>query len=203
MAQLAVVEVQWLHRQEAGVVDTDWATTGMYFLRGVHLLVPPDPPPALHPPPMADTGTAATKGIDAVILAHSQTAASPVTSDLSCHEGIREVHVVVVMTGKEAVEVESEEEEEEERQTEEGETWMIPMELWERKEKVATLVWISTTPTERPRSRAERLVSTSSFAQSPWFSPSMPWTYLMGHRRASAGRTAPLWEHARILPSLT
>lgn len=55
-----------------------------------------------------------------VILAHSQTAASPVTSDLSCHEGIREVHVVVVMTGKEAVEVESEEEEEEERQTEEG-----------------------------------------------------------------------------------
>lgn len=65
MAQLAVVEVQWLQRQEAGVLDTDWATTGIYFLKGVHLLVPPAPPPAPHPPPTADTGTAATKGTDA------------------------------------------------------------------------------------------------------------------------------------------
>ncbi|TMS10602.1 Leukocyte receptor cluster member 8-like protein [Larimichthys crocea] len=57
---------------------------------------------------MADTETAATKGIDGVILAHSQTAASPVTSDPSCHDGVREEHAVVVMTGIEDVEVERE-----------------------------------------------------------------------------------------------
>lgn len=55
-----------------------------------------------------------------VILAHSQTAASPVTSDLSCHDEVREEHVVVVMTGIEDVEVEREDEEEEEKPTEEG-----------------------------------------------------------------------------------
>lgn len=64
MAQLAVVEAQQLQRPEAGVVDTDWATTGIYSLKGVHLLVPLVPPPAPHPLPMADTETAATKGID-------------------------------------------------------------------------------------------------------------------------------------------
>lgn len=53
-----------------------------------------------------------------VILAPSQTAASPVTSDLSCPD--EEAHVVVEMTGIEAVEVEREDEEEEEKQTEEG-----------------------------------------------------------------------------------
>lgn len=55
-----------------------------------------------------------------VILAPSRTAASPVTSDLSCQDGVREADVVVVMTGIEAVEVESEDEDEEERQTEDG-----------------------------------------------------------------------------------
>lgn len=65
MAQLAVVEVQWAQHQEAEVLDTDWATTGIYFLKGVHLLVPPVPPHAPRPPPTGDTGTAATKGIDA------------------------------------------------------------------------------------------------------------------------------------------
>lgn len=54
---------------------------------------------------MADTEIAATKDIDAVILARSQTAASPVTSDLNSHDEIREEHVVVVMTGIEDVEV--------------------------------------------------------------------------------------------------
>lgn len=64
MAQLAVVEVQRrLH--EAEVVDTDWVTTGISFLKGVHLLVPHVPPPAHHPLPTADTGTAAAKGIGA------------------------------------------------------------------------------------------------------------------------------------------
>lgn len=52
-----------------------------------------------------------------VILAHSQTAASQVTSDLSCHDG--EEYVVVVMTGIEDVEVEREDVEEEEKPTEE------------------------------------------------------------------------------------
>lgn len=65
MAQLAVAEVHWLHLQEAGVVHTDWATTGISFLRGVHLLVPLIRPLAPHPPPMTDTGTAAPKGTDA------------------------------------------------------------------------------------------------------------------------------------------
>lgn len=65
MAQLAVVEAQQPQRQEAEVVDTDWGTTGIYFLKGVHLLVPPVPLPAPHPPPTADTETAATKGIGA------------------------------------------------------------------------------------------------------------------------------------------
>ena len=52
-----------------------------------------------------------------VILALSQTAASPVTSDLSCHDETREA---VVMTGIEDVEVEREGVEEEEKPTEEG-----------------------------------------------------------------------------------
>lgn len=55
-----------------------------------------------------------------VILAHSQTAASPVTSDPSCHDGVREEHAVVVMTGIEDVEVEREDAEEEGKPTEEG-----------------------------------------------------------------------------------
>lgn len=54
-----------------------------------------------------------------VILAHSQTAASQVTSDLNCHDGIREEHVVVVMTEIEDVELEREDVEEEEKPTEE------------------------------------------------------------------------------------
>lgn len=54
-----------------------------------------------------------------VILAPSQTAASPVTSDLSCHGEVREAHVVVVMTGIEDVEVERGDGEEE-KPTEEG-----------------------------------------------------------------------------------
>ena len=55
-----------------------------------------------------------------VILAHSQTVASPAISDLSSLVGIREEHVVVVMTGIGAVEVEREDVEEEEKPTEEG-----------------------------------------------------------------------------------
>lgn len=131
------------------MVGIDWATTGIYFLKGVHLLVPLDPPPALHPPPTVDTETAAIKGIDAgktifphqffgycgffvyfhfeiycvsvlaVILAHSQTAASPVIFDLSCHEEVREEHEVVVMTGIEDMEVEREDVEEGVKPTEE------------------------------------------------------------------------------------
>lgn len=54
------------------------------------------------------------------IRAPSQTAASQVTSDLSCHDEVREEHVVVVMTGIEDVEVEREDVEEEEKPTEEG-----------------------------------------------------------------------------------
>lgn len=100
-----MVEAQLLQRPEAGVVGTDWATTGIYFPKEAHLLVRPAPPPTHHPPPMGDTEIAATKGIDAVILAHSQTAASPVTSDLNSHDEIREEHEVVVMTGIEDVEV--------------------------------------------------------------------------------------------------
>lgn len=190
MAQLAVVEAQQLQLREAGVVATDWATTGIYFHKGVHPQVHPVPPPAPHHRPTADTETEATKGIDAAIPARSQTAASPVTSDLSCHDEIREELAVVVMTGIEDVEVEREDVEGEEKPTEEGETWTIPMQLLERRGKAAVQVWTSMTPTEKRRSRAEQLDFTSSFAQSPWFSPSMPWTYLTGHRRASAGRTA-------------
>lgn len=55
-----------------------------------------------------------------MILAHSQTVASPAISDLSSLVGIREEHVVVVMTGIGAVEVEREDVEEEEKPTEEG-----------------------------------------------------------------------------------
>lgn len=58
------MEAQRLQLQEAGV-DTDWVTTGMYFPKGVGLLVPPAPPPAPHPPPMADTETAPTRGTGA------------------------------------------------------------------------------------------------------------------------------------------
>lgn len=149
------------------MVGIDWGTTGIYFLKGVHLLVPLDPPPALHPPPTVDTETAAIKGIDAVILAHSQTAASPVIFDLSCHEEVREEHEVVVMTGIEDMEVEREDVEEGVKPTEEDEIWTIPIQLLERRGKAAMLVWISMIPTEKPRSRAEQLVFTSSFAQSP------------------------------------
>lgn len=39
-----------------------------------------------------------------VILAHSQTAVSQVTSDLSCHDGTSEDHVGVAMIGIEGVE---------------------------------------------------------------------------------------------------
>lgn len=153
MAQLAVVEAQQLQHQEAGVADTDWATIGIYFLKGVHPPVPPVPPPDLHPPLTAGTETAAIKGIGAgktllplhflifliffyghpvcflfkchvfmlpAILAPSQTAASQVTSDLSCHDEVREEHVVVGMTGIEDVAVEREDVEEEEKPTEEG-----------------------------------------------------------------------------------
>lgn len=63
--QLAVVEAQWLELQEAEVLDTDWATTGISFLKGVQLLVHPIPPPAHHHLRTAGTGTAATKGTDA------------------------------------------------------------------------------------------------------------------------------------------
>lgn len=168
MAQSAVVGVQrQLH--EAEVVDTDWATTGISFLKGVHLLVPHVRPPAHHPPPTADTGTAATKGTDAVILAHSQTAASPVTSDLSCQDEIRKGDVAAVVTEIEDVEEETGDEEEEEKPIEGDETWKKPIQLLERRGKVAMLVWISMTLTEKPKSRVEQLVSTSSFAQSPLF----------------------------------
>lgn len=53
-----------------------------------------------------------------MILAHSPTAASQVTSDLSCHD-VREERVVVVMTEIEAVEVERGAVEEGEKPTEE------------------------------------------------------------------------------------
>lgn len=83
------------------------------------------------------------------------------------------------------------------------ETWKIPIQVLERREKVAVLVWISMTPTEKPKNRAEQLASTSNFALSRWSSLSQPWTCQMGRKRASAGRIAPLWEHARISPSPT
>lgn len=57
-----------------------------------------------------------------VIPAHSPTAASQVTSDLSCHDGIREERAVAVMTEIEAVEVEREAVEEGEKPTEEDGT---------------------------------------------------------------------------------
>lgn len=55
-----------------------------------------------------------------VILAHSQTAASQVTSVLSCHDGVSEEHVVVAMIGIEDVEVEREDVEEEKPTEEDG-----------------------------------------------------------------------------------
>lgn len=58
-----MVETQQLVHQEAEV-DIEWATTGMCFLKGVHLLVHPIHPLAPHPPPTAVIETAATKGID-------------------------------------------------------------------------------------------------------------------------------------------
>lgn len=114
------MEAQWLQLQGAEEVDTDWGTTGIYFLKGVHLLVPPIPPLALRLPPTVETGTAAAKGTGEVILARIQTAASLVTSDLNCQDEVRKEVVVVVMTGIEDEEVEREDEEEEERPTEEG-----------------------------------------------------------------------------------
>lgn len=53
----------------------------------------------------------------AAILAPCQTAAYRVTSGLSCHGGIKEVHVVAVMTGTEDGE-ETREDEAEEKATE-------------------------------------------------------------------------------------
>lgn len=64
MGQSAVVEVQPLQHREAGV-GTDWATIGIYFLKGVHLLVLQVHPLVPHHPHTAVTETAATKGIDA------------------------------------------------------------------------------------------------------------------------------------------
>lgn len=55
-----------------------------------------------------------------VILAHSQTAASQVTSDLSCHDGASEEHVGVAMIGIEDVEVERGDVEEEKPTEEDG-----------------------------------------------------------------------------------
>lgn len=52
-----------------------------------------------------------------MILAHSQTAVCQVTSGLSCHEGTKDV--AVVMTGIEGVEVEREDEDEEGKPIEE------------------------------------------------------------------------------------
>lgn len=147
--QLAVVEAQWLELQEAEVLDTDWATTGISFLKGVQLLVHPIPPPAHHHLRTAGTGTAATKGTDAgmepflllfgycsfpacsqlkcspvcflpVILTRSQIAASAVTSDLSFQGEVRKEGVVVAMIGIEGVEVGREDEEEVEKEEEDG-----------------------------------------------------------------------------------
>lgn len=64
MAQLAVEEKQRLHLREAGA-DTDWDTTEIYFLKGVHLLVLPGHHLALHLHPAAVTETAVTKDTDA------------------------------------------------------------------------------------------------------------------------------------------
>lgn len=55
-----------------------------------------------------------------MILTRSQTAASPVTSDLSFQDEIRKDHVAVAMIEIEGVEVAREDEEEEEKPTEEG-----------------------------------------------------------------------------------
>lgn len=64
MAQLAVEEKQQLHHPEAGP-DTDWDTTEIYFLKGVHLLVLPGHHLALHLHPAAVTETAVTRDTDA------------------------------------------------------------------------------------------------------------------------------------------
>jgi len=53
-----------------------------------------------------------------VILAHSQTAASPVTYGLSCQDEARKEHVAVAMIGNE--DVAREDGEEEEKPTEDG-----------------------------------------------------------------------------------
>lgn len=79
----------------------------------------------------------------------------------------------------------------------------MPTWLWERRGKAAQPGWTSTIPTEKPRNKTERRASRSSFALSPWFFPSTPWTCPMGRRRASAGRTAPSLERARTSPSTT
>lgn len=65
MAQITVEEKQHHHR-EAGA-DTDWDTTEIYFLKGVHLLVLPGHHLVLHPHPAAVTETAVTKDTDAGI----------------------------------------------------------------------------------------------------------------------------------------
>lgn len=142
-----MVEVQWLQLLEAGG-DTGWATTEMYSLKGVLLLVPLVLPPILRPPPMAVTGTAATKDtgegqscgfyggpclcfgeiakqtthvfVLPVILTHSRIAASRVTSDLSCQDEIRKGVEDVVVTGIEDVGVEKEDAEEEKPTEEDG-----------------------------------------------------------------------------------
>lgn len=79
----------------------------------------------------------------------------------------------------------------------------MPTWLWERRGKAAQPGWTFTIRTEKPRNKTERHASRSSFAPSPWFSPSTPWTCPMGHRRASAGRTAPSLGRARTSPSTT
>lgn len=64
MVPLAAEGKRRLHHREAGP-DTDWDTTEIYFLKGVHLLVLPGHHLALHLHPAAVTETAATKDTDA------------------------------------------------------------------------------------------------------------------------------------------
>lgn len=64
MARLAAEGKPQRRHREAGP-DTDWDTTGTYFLRGVHLLVHPGHHLALHPRLAAVTETAITKDTNA------------------------------------------------------------------------------------------------------------------------------------------
>lgn len=140
-----MVEVRELLLPEAGVLGTDWATTGIYSLKGAHLLVHRSPRPAHRRRHMADTEIAATKGtgtgemlsppaldlvscgleskcltfLHAAILARSQTAAFPATCSLSCPGEARKEDVVEEMIGTEPAEEEREDEVEEAKPTEE------------------------------------------------------------------------------------